>query len=89
MTAPTRATAAARIREGYAPASGPPEHVAQRLARAWAFDPQMERLAALRETPARWSAVPQASRLSVGYYVGAREAARSLGVDVTAPAATA
>ncbi len=86
MTAPTRSTATARIAAGYK--ADPHEHVAQRLARAWAHDPEMERLAALRDDPARWAALPQGARLSVGYYVGAREAARALGVDTSASAAT-
>ncbi len=83
-TAPTRASAGARIAAGYT--RDPSEHVAQRLARAWEYDAEAERLAALREDPARWAALPQASRLSVGYYVGAREAARALGIDTSAPA---
>lgn len=85
--APTRASAAARIANGHQ--ADPPEHAAQRLARAWAHDPEMEKLAALREDPERWTALPQNARLSVGYYVASREAARSLGHDVSAPAGTA
>ncbi len=84
---PTRASAAARMSKGYA-ARDPQEHVAQRLARAYERDEDMERLAALRDDPARWSALPQSSRLSVGYYVASREAARSLGVDTSAPTDT-
>lgn len=85
-TAPTRASAGVRIAAGLT--KDPREHVAQRLARAFEHDPEMERLAALRDDPPRWSALPQGARLSVGYYVGAREAARALGIDVSAPAAT-
>lgn len=84
MTGPTRSTATARIASGYA--RDPSEHVAQRLARAWEYDAEAERLDALREDPLRWAALPQSSRLSVGYYVGAREAARALGIDTAAPA---
>lgn len=86
MTAPSHSSATARIAAGYT--RDPQEHVAQRLARAFEHDPEMERLAALRDDPARWSALPQGARLSVGYYVASREAARSLGVDTATPAAT-
>ncbi len=82
---PTRSSAAERLSKAYA-SRDPHEHAAQRLARAWEYDGEAERLAALRGDPQRWSALPQASRLSVGYYLAAREAARSLGQDTSAPA---
>lgn len=84
--APTRAAAGARIASGHQ--RDPHEHVAQRLARAWAYDEGMERLAAMRDDPTKWGAVPQGARLSVGYYSGAKAAAAALGMDTSAPAAT-
>ena len=86
MTVPTRASAAARVTKGYV--KDPHEHVAQRLARVFAYDEEYERLAGMRDDPAKLSVVPQASRLSVGYDVASREAARSLGQDVSAPTST-
>lgn len=85
MTTPTRATAGARISSAYA-ARDPREHVAQRLARAWEHDAEAERLLAL--PPDKREALPQATRLSLGYYAGAREAAKALGLDTSAPAVT-
>lgn len=85
MTAPTRATAAARIVSAYTKA--PREHLGERLARSWQRDERMERLAGLREDPARWAALPNSSRVELALYLGARSAAVALGRDVSAPTA--
>ena len=85
MTAPTRATAAARISAAYA-AQDPREHTAQRLAASFRHDPQYERLAGLRADPPKWAALSQGDRLAVAHYLAARTAAESLGHDTSAPA---
>lgn len=84
MTIPTRASAGARIASAYK--RDPHEHVAQRLARAWEHDAEAERLLAL--PPDKREALPQATRLGLGYYSGAKAAAQALGLDTSAPAVT-
>lgn len=85
MTTPTRSSASARIAAGLA--SSPREHHGKRLADAFRHDPQAERLLALREShPEAWDALPTSTRTGLAYYSGAREAARALVIDTSAPA---
>lgn len=87
MTTPTRSGATARIAAGLA--ARPRDHHGQRLADAFRHDEQAEKLLALRESrPEAYAALPASTRTGLAYYSGAREAARALGVDVSAPAAT-
>jgi len=87
MTAPTRSTASARIAAGLA--ARPREHHGKRLADAFRHDAEAERLLALRESrPEAYDALPTSTRTGLAYYSGAREAARALGMDVSAPVAT-
>lgn len=86
MTAPTRATAAALIRKGHA-ARDPRAHLGARIASSFRYDPEAERLLALRESrPAAWDALPSAARVGLALYSGSKAAAAALGQDVSAPA---
>lgn len=85
MTAPSRSSATARIAAGLA--KGPREHHGKRLADAYRHDAEAERMLALRESrPETYAALPASTRTGLAYYSGAREAARALGIDVSAPA---
>jgi hypothetical protein len=56
-------------------------------ARSWRYDELLERLDRMRaEDPTRFAALPAVRKIQLGYYVGAREAARKLGIDTSAPA---
>jgi len=84
-TLPTRSTAAARIASGLS--KDPREHLGERVARSFRFDAESEKLLALRESrPAAWDALPNGSRVGLALYAGARDAARALGIDTSAPA---
>lgn len=86
MTTPTRASASARIRAGHA-ARDPHAHLGERIASAFRYDPESERLLALRQTrPEAWEALPNGSRVGLALYSGSKAAAAALGHDVSAPA---
>lgn len=85
--APTSSTATARIAAGLA--VRPREHHGKRLAEAFRHDAEAERMLKLRESrPEAYAALPASTRTSLAYYSGAREAARALGLDVSATAVT-
>ncbi len=83
---PTRAGAAARMRQGYA-ARDPHAHLGARIASSFRYDAESERLLALRETrPEAWDALPNGSRVGLALYSGAKAAAAALGQNMSAPA---
>lgn len=87
MSHPTRQSASTAMEKGYA--KPPSQHLGQRIASAFRHDAEAERLLALRDTdPTAYAALPVGTRTGLAYYGAAREAARSLGQDVSAPAST-
>ena len=54
----------------------------QRIASAWRWDDDLERLAA---DPAVLDRLPPTNRIAVGHYVTSKRAAAAIGVDVTDP----
>lgn len=88
MTSPTRKSATDRIAAGHASNEARP-HLGARIASAYRYDAEAERLLALREShPEAYAALPSSTRTGLAYYSGSREAARALGVDVSAPTTT-
>lgn len=85
MSAPTRSTAADRIRAGYA-ARDPHAHLGERLAQSFRHDAESEALLALPQ--AKRDVLPPSIRVGLALYAGAREAAVALGLDTSAPAST-
>lgn len=73
-TAPTRASAGARIAAGLA--ARPRPHHGERLAGAYRPDPALD---ALLADPDRRAALPPGERLSLGYYAAAKAAAETVG----------
>lgn len=59
---------------------------AERVASAWRWDPDLERLAADRGLLAT---LPPAKRIALGHYEVGKAAAAAIGVDVTDPKGTA
>ncbi len=86
-TAPTRASAGARIAAGLA--ARPREHHGKRLADAFRHDAEAERLLALRDSrPEAYAALPTSTRTGLAYYSGAKGAAAALGQQVSAAVST-
>lgn len=74
---PSRSSATARIRAGYAKA--PREHHGKRIADAYRPDEQADRLLALRATkPEAWAALPVSTRTSLAYHAAAKAAAEAI-----------
>lgn len=74
------------IAGGYRSEPDHAERRAQRTARAWRHDPDMERLLQLKEAnPGRWDQLPSSTRLQAGYYASAKAAARQTGTDTNPP----